>query len=126
MIKKISILIIAVILTSCTTIKEKMPKMERKACTGENKTLADVWCKKKQFMKKVFFYFLLSIFLITSNSIIVIAKEDCSKINGFKRKLECKIRNNPINQSKTKQKISELNKSLENKTLADFFWKKEN
>ena len=47
MIKKISILIIAVILTSCTTIKEKIPKIERKACTGENKTLADVWCKKK-------------------------------------------------------------------------------
>jgi entry exclusion lipoprotein TrbK len=46
MIKKILLILVAISLTSCSTIKEKMPKMERKACTGENKTLADVWCKK--------------------------------------------------------------------------------
>ena len=44
MIKKILILLTAVALTSCATIEDKMPK--RKACTGENKTLADIICKK--------------------------------------------------------------------------------
>tara|TARA_B110000914_G_scaffold152997_1_gene134194 strand:+ start:744 stop:887 length:144 start_codon:yes stop_codon:yes gene_type:complete len=47
MIKNILIIIVAITLTSCTSVKEKMPKLERKACTGENKTLADVICKKK-------------------------------------------------------------------------------
>ena len=38
MIKKILLILIAISLTSCSTIKEKMPKMERKACTGEKQT----------------------------------------------------------------------------------------
>jgi cell division protein FtsL len=45
MIKKILMLFIAIILTSCATIKEKI--RERKACTDEKaKTLAYVLCKK--------------------------------------------------------------------------------
>ena len=44
MIKKILILLLTAAFTSCATIEEKMPK--RKACTGENKTLADIICKK--------------------------------------------------------------------------------
>ena len=46
MIKKILTIFIAITLTSCATISEKMPKLDGKACTGENKTLADVICKK--------------------------------------------------------------------------------
>ncbi len=42
--KKIFTLLILTILVSCTTIQEKIPK--RKACTGENNTLADLICKK--------------------------------------------------------------------------------
>jgi|TARA_B110001454_G_C12490696_1_gene338342 starvation-inducible outer membrane lipoprotein len=45
MIKKITILFILLGLTACASVKEKI-KIERKACTGENKTLADVLCKK--------------------------------------------------------------------------------
>ena len=46
MLKRILIIFIAVTLTACASIKEKMP--QRKACTGDenNKTLADVLCKK--------------------------------------------------------------------------------
>tara|TARA_B100002051_G_C16626789_1_gene581163 strand:- start:483 stop:617 length:135 start_codon:yes stop_codon:yes gene_type:complete len=44
MIKKISSILIIILLTSCATIQDKMPK--RKACTGENNTLADLICKK--------------------------------------------------------------------------------
>ena len=44
MIKTLSTILLIVILTGCATIKDKMPK--RKACTGENKTLADIMCKK--------------------------------------------------------------------------------
>ena len=44
MIKKISSILMILVITSCSTIKEKIPK--RKACTGENKTLADLICKK--------------------------------------------------------------------------------
>tara|TARA_B100000902_G_scaffold352243_1_gene362768 strand:- start:575 stop:709 length:135 start_codon:yes stop_codon:yes gene_type:complete len=44
MIKKISSIVLIILLTGCTTIKDKMPK--RKACTGENNTLADLICKK--------------------------------------------------------------------------------
>tara|TARA_B100000795_G_scaffold189195_1_gene144014 strand:- start:296 stop:439 length:144 start_codon:yes stop_codon:yes gene_type:complete len=47
MTKKILLVLTALVLTSCASIKEKMPNLERKACTGENKTLADVICKKK-------------------------------------------------------------------------------
>ena len=47
MIQKLLILCFVIILTSCANIKEKIPKLERKACTGENKTLADTLCKKK-------------------------------------------------------------------------------
>jgi len=47
MIKKIIIILVAITLTSCTSIKEKIPKFERKNCTGENSTLADILCKKK-------------------------------------------------------------------------------
>ena len=42
--KKILIILTAIAISSCTTIGDKMPK--RKACTGENKTLADMICKK--------------------------------------------------------------------------------
>jgi len=45
MLKKITILFITITLASCANIKDKMPK--QKACTGENATLADVFCKKK-------------------------------------------------------------------------------
>jgi len=45
MIKKISTtLLLIVVLTGCATIKDKMP--QRKACTGEKSTLADIICKK--------------------------------------------------------------------------------
>ena len=47
MIKKITVSLISLILlASCATISEKMPK--RKACTGDetNKTLAEIMCKK--------------------------------------------------------------------------------
>ena len=44
MIKIISSLIIAILLTSCSGIKEKMPK--RKNCTGETNTITDIICKK--------------------------------------------------------------------------------
>ena len=44
MIKKISSILLIILLTSCTTIQEKMPK--RKACTGEKNTIADLICKK--------------------------------------------------------------------------------
>ena len=47
MIKIMLIILVSVILTSCATISDKMPK--RKACTGEetNKTLAEAMCIKK-------------------------------------------------------------------------------
>ncbi len=45
MYKKISAFILILILASCSTIKDKMPK--RKACVDDsNKTLADLICKK--------------------------------------------------------------------------------
>ena len=44
MIKNLLILLTTIAFTSCVGIEEKMPK--RKACTGENKTLADIICKK--------------------------------------------------------------------------------
>ena len=44
MIKKISSIILIIILTGCANLQDKMPK--RKACTGENNTLADLICKK--------------------------------------------------------------------------------
>ena len=47
MIKKMFLIIVAITLTSCTSIKEKMPNLERKACTDDKaKTLADIFCKK--------------------------------------------------------------------------------
>ena len=55
----------------------------------------------------------------------LIAKEDCSKITSFKKKFECKIRNNPLNQSKLKKGYSKKHTDLENKTLMDLFKKKE-
>ena len=45
MIKKILLVFVAITLTSCASIKDKMPK--QKACTGDNTTLADVFCKKQ-------------------------------------------------------------------------------
>ncbi len=44
MIKQITSLLLILILTSCATIKDKMPK--RKACTGEKNTVTDLLCKK--------------------------------------------------------------------------------
>jgi len=47
MIKKILIAFVTISLTSCASIKDKMP--ERQACTGNetNKTLSEVFCKKQ-------------------------------------------------------------------------------
>ena len=47
MIKKMIIIFVTITLTSCASLKDKMPK--RQACTGEetNKTLAEMLCKKK-------------------------------------------------------------------------------
>jgi hypothetical protein len=47
MIKKILLMLTAVTLTSCATLKDKIP--ERQACTGSetNKTLTEVFCKKQ-------------------------------------------------------------------------------
>ena len=50
MIKKILLIFTIITLTSCANIKEKMPNLERKACTGENKTLADIICKKNNVL----------------------------------------------------------------------------
>ena len=44
MIKLISSILLVIILTSCASVKDKLPK--RKTCTGENNTLADLVCKK--------------------------------------------------------------------------------
>ena len=44
MIKKISSILLILVLASCANIKDKMPK--RKACTGEKNTVADLICKK--------------------------------------------------------------------------------
>jgi hypothetical protein len=73
-------------------------------------------------MKKIIFYLSLIVLLSVPNSLT--AKEDCSKITSFKKKIECKIRNNPLNQSKLKKSYSKKHKDLENKTLMDIFKKK--
>ena len=44
MINKTSTILLIILITGCASIKNKIP--ERKACTGENKTLTDVICKK--------------------------------------------------------------------------------
>ena len=44
MIKKIASILLILALANCANVKDKMPK--RKACTGENNTLADLICKK--------------------------------------------------------------------------------
>tara|TARA_B100001121_G_scaffold240596_1_gene214633 strand:+ start:558 stop:692 length:135 start_codon:yes stop_codon:yes gene_type:complete len=44
MTKQITSILLILFLTSCATIKDKMPK--RKACTGEKNTVADLICKK--------------------------------------------------------------------------------
>jgi hypothetical protein len=46
MIQKILLIFVAITLTSCASIKDKMP--ERQACTGDetNKTLSEMFCKK--------------------------------------------------------------------------------
>mgnify|MGYP001176371262 CR=1 FL=1 len=44
MIKQITSLLLILVLTSCATIKDKIPK--RKACTGEKNTVTDLLCKK--------------------------------------------------------------------------------
>ena len=41
---KIYYVLIFIMLSSCANIKDKIPK--RKACTGENKTITDLLCKK--------------------------------------------------------------------------------
>ena len=41
---KIFTLLLLIVLVGCTTMQDKIPK--RKACTGENNTLADLVCKK--------------------------------------------------------------------------------
>ena len=45
MIKKILTMFMIILFTGCASVKDKMPK--RKACTGENNTLADIICKKQ-------------------------------------------------------------------------------
>ena len=47
MTKKILLILIAITLASCSTIKEKMPTISKKPCTDSKETLADVFCKKK-------------------------------------------------------------------------------
>ena len=44
--KNIIVLVFSLVLTSCASISEKIPKMERKSCDGSNKTIADILCKK--------------------------------------------------------------------------------
>tara|TARA_B100000795_G_C22444589_1_gene303269 strand:- start:268 stop:411 length:144 start_codon:yes stop_codon:yes gene_type:complete len=44
--KILIILAFSFALTSCAAVKDKIPKIERKACDGSSKTLADVLCKK--------------------------------------------------------------------------------
>tara|TARA_B100000780_G_C20736900_1_gene292756 strand:- start:312 stop:455 length:144 start_codon:yes stop_codon:yes gene_type:complete len=47
MIKKLLLILVTFSLASCASIKEKMPNVERKACSDEKaKTLVDVFCKK--------------------------------------------------------------------------------
>ena len=46
--KIIFILAFTFTLASCATIKNKMPKFEKKTCDGSNDTLADVLCKKAE------------------------------------------------------------------------------
>ena len=45
MIKKFSAIMMIIILTGCSSIKDKLPK--RKACTGDKNTIADLICKKQ-------------------------------------------------------------------------------
>ena len=47
MIKKLLIILTTITLASCASIKNKMP--ERQACMGDeaNKTLTEMFCKKK-------------------------------------------------------------------------------
>jgi len=42
----IIILALSFALASCASMKDNIPKLERKTCDGSNKTLADVLCKK--------------------------------------------------------------------------------
>tara|TARA_B100001093_G_scaffold264064_1_gene252501 strand:+ start:309 stop:443 length:135 start_codon:yes stop_codon:yes gene_type:complete len=42
--KIVSSILMIILLAGCATIKDKLPK--RKACTGENKTISDLLCKK--------------------------------------------------------------------------------
>ena len=42
--KFVTSILMIVLLAGCATIKDKLPK--RKACTGENKTISDLLCKK--------------------------------------------------------------------------------
>ena len=44
--KIIIILALSFALASCATVKDKIPKFNKKACDGSNDTLADVFCKK--------------------------------------------------------------------------------
>ena len=44
MIKKISTILLILVISGCAGLKDKMPT--RKACTSEKDTLADVFCKK--------------------------------------------------------------------------------
>jgi hypothetical protein len=41
---KIITIFLILIITSCATVKDKMPK--RKSCTGEKNTVSDLICKK--------------------------------------------------------------------------------
>jgi len=44
--KIITIIAFSFLLVSCASIKEKMPKFNKKDCDGSKKTLADIFCKK--------------------------------------------------------------------------------
>jgi len=46
--KIIIILAFSFLLTSCASVQEKIPKIERKACDGSNATVADILCKKAE------------------------------------------------------------------------------
>jgi len=44
--KIVIILAFSFALASCAAVTDKIPKIERKACDGNSKTLTDVLCKK--------------------------------------------------------------------------------
>ena len=64
-------------LNSCSSIKDKTPNLDlRKDCTSvkENKTLADIFCKKKQHKMKKIYIIILILFTFSS---VKAAEKNC-------------------------------------------------